>query len=178
MKTPLVVCAASAFLFLLVTGAAGARQLPRPPAALETLPADHWAYEALARVQSAEIQIGYMNDHARRPRTRSEFASDIAAELNKIRPALRVGIVSHREAKEELARLLREFQPELEGLGVDVSFVLSRLEMAKASAPFSDVPSKHWAYWAVEKLRRRGIVTGYPGGTFHPAPAKHVGTFR
>ena len=28
--------------------------------------------------------------------------------------------------------------------------------------PFSDVPKDHWAAAAVETLRRRGIVVGYP----------------
>ena len=30
------------------------------------------------------------------------------------------------------------------------------------SRPFSDVPKNHWAAAAVETLRQRGIVTGYP----------------
>lgn len=40
-----------------------------------------------------------------------------------------------------------------------------------ASQPFSDVPRDHWAFEAVEKLRQRGIITGYPGGTFNPPAA-------
>ena len=31
-----------------------------------------------------------------------------------------------------------------------------------AGGPFSDVPKDHWAAAAVETLRRRGIVKGYP----------------
>lgn len=30
--------------------------------------------------------------------------------------------------------------------------------------PFSDVPKDHWAAAAVDTLRRRGIVVGYPAG--------------
>ena len=30
------------------------------------------------------------------------------------------------------------------------------------SRPFSDVPKDHWAAAAVETLRQRGIVVGYP----------------
>ncbi len=32
------------------------------------------------------------------------------------------------------------------------------------NGPFSDVPKNHWAAAAVETLRQRGIVTGYPAG--------------
>lgn len=36
-----------------------------------------------------------------------------------------------------------------------------------ASNPFSDVPSDHWAYDAVEKLAADGIIEGYGDATFH-----------
>jgi hypothetical protein len=36
-----------------------------------------------------------------------------------------------------------------------------------ADRPFSDVPRDHWAYEAVEELRKLGILRGYP-----PAPAR------
>lgn len=35
-----------------------------------------------------------------------------------------------------------------------------------AQAPFADVPKDHWAYEAVNTLAQRGIVIGYPDGTF------------
>ena len=37
---------------------------------------------------------------------------------------------------------------------------------AFAQNAFSDVPSDHWAYDAVSQLAARGIVEGYPDGTF------------
>src|SRR5207248_8572546 len=33
-------------------------------------------------------------------------------------------------------------------------------------APFPDVPPDHWAFPAVESLRVKGIVRGYPDGNF------------
>ncbi|MFA5480509.1 MAG: S-layer homology domain-containing protein, partial [Candidatus Muiribacteriota bacterium] len=42
-------------------------------------------------------------------------------------------------------------------------FVLSFMAVAN---PFSDVPFSHWAYDAVAKLSARGIITGFPDGTF------------
>jgi len=35
-----------------------------------------------------------------------------------------------------------------------------------AQGPFNDVPTDHWAYDAVNKLQKDGIVIGYPDGTF------------
>jgi hypothetical protein len=35
-----------------------------------------------------------------------------------------------------------------------------------ASGPFADVPTDHWAYTSVEKLRDAGIVIGYPDQTY------------
>ncbi len=32
--------------------------------------------------------------------------------------------------------------------------------------PFADVPAKHWAYDAVNKLAQAGVVDGYGDGTF------------
>ena len=37
---------------------------------------------------------------------------------------------------------------------------------AFAQGPFNDVPTDHWAYDAVNKLQKDGIVIGYPDGTF------------
>jgi hypothetical protein len=35
--------------------------------------------------------------------------------------------------------------------------------------PFADVPRDHWAYDAVEELRRLGILRGYPPQSARPA---------
>lgn len=37
---------------------------------------------------------------------------------------------------------------------------------AFAQGPFADVPTDHWAYQAVNDLQQRGILLGYPDGTF------------
>lgn len=41
------------------------------------------------------------------------------------------------------------------------------LTPAQARDPFADVPLDHWAYSALESLRNKGIVIGYPDGTYH-----------
>lgn len=45
-------------------------------------------------------------------------------------------------------------------------FVLGLAGTAFAANPFTDVPAKHWAYDAVSKLQKAGIVDGYSDGTF------------
>jgi len=47
-------------------------------------------------------------------------------------------------------------------------FVLSVAGAAFAAPanPFVDVPAKHWAYGAVAKLAKAGIIDGYGDGTF------------
>lgn len=34
------------------------------------------------------------------------------------------------------------------------------------AAPFADTPTNHWAYEAVQDLAKKGIVIGYPDGTY------------
>lgn len=41
---------------------------------------------------------------------------------------------------------------------------------AVRSAPFPDVPQGHWAFDAVEQLRKQGILRGYPPVPPRPAP--------
>ena len=46
---------------------------------------------------------------------------------------------------------------------------MAALSVAPAFAqggPFADVPTDHWAYAAVDKLQKRGIVIGYPDATY------------
>ncbi|MDD5089588.1 MAG: S-layer homology domain-containing protein [Candidatus Wallbacteria bacterium] len=45
-------------------------------------------------------------------------------------------------------------------------FVLAIFAVTAFANPFSDVKFNHWAYDAVSKLSAKGIVTGYPDGTF------------
>lgn len=44
--------------------------------------------------------------------------------------------------------------------------VLATDTAPRRTTPFPDVPRNHWAFSAVEELRERGIVRGYPPGEF------------
>ena len=46
--------------------------------------------------------------------------------------------------------------------------VLSYKTLLTAQERFSDVPPGHWAYEAIMDLVQRGILSGYPDGTFKP----------
>ena len=40
---------------------------------------------------------------------------------------------------------------------------------AAAATTFSDVKSEHWAYESISSAAERGMINGYPDGTFRPA---------
>jgi hypothetical protein len=77
-----------------------------------------------------------------------------------------------------LARLVAEFKPDLQQLGIaeqQIEFaqkeLAARVESTPSpklpiAAPFRDVPKTHWAFEAVERLRQSGIVIGTPDGAF------------
>ncbi|HLK59399.1 MAG TPA: ankyrin repeat domain-containing protein [Chthonomonadaceae bacterium] len=41
------------------------------------------------------------------------------------------------------------------------------IALARPDKPFPDVPKDHWAYQAVMELKQKGILIGYPDGTFN-----------
>ena len=51
------------------------------------------------------------------------------------------------------------------GLAVAGAAALAPSASAQA-APFLDTPTNHWAYEAVQDLAKKGIVIGYPDGTY------------
>jgi hypothetical protein len=85
-----------------------------------------------------------------------------------------------------LSRLVLRFGPELTRLGVRVD----QLEISNApliapkmaprpalpvAPPFADVPQNHWAYDAVETLRKSGMIIGYTNGetSYFNSPTAH-----
>lgn len=75
-----------------------------------------------------------------------------------------------------LRRLTINRRWELERLGVDVGALLALQQDsirrilavdALTNGPFADVPATHWAFGAIEDLRKAGIVVGYLDGSFN-----------
>ena len=46
------------------------------------------------------------------------------------------------------------------------AMILATATIASAN-PFSDVPASHWAYQAVNSMAEKGIIQGFPNGTFN-----------
>lgn len=151
------------------------------PKAFQDVRKGHWAYAEAASLRKAGLKMAYI-PFERDPRvvTRYEFAVCIDRCLQE------VGLVSYgkpgsatgahpltRSIAVSLARLVKEFRDELRDLGVNVPKVSERLRAAigppdpPGSQPFPDVPPDHWSFHAVESLRQKGILRGYPDGTFN-----------
>ena len=110
------------------------------------VPAEHWAYESVQRLQNQGIVIGYPDGTygGRRAMTRYEFAVAIARLLDLIgriqqAPSGPAGITEAQLTErlrgfatqaqvDELRRLVTEFQNELTTLGVDLDAVRRRLD--------------------------------------------------
>lgn len=44
--------------------------------------------------------------------------------------------------------------------------LLITVQPTASAASFTDVPSNHWAYKAVDNISKRGLINGYPDGTY------------
>lgn len=55
--------------------------------------------------------------------------------------------------------------------GVSLTTSADRFTYDAPAPAFSDVPQSYWAYPAIEALAAKGIVSGFPGGTFKPDAA-------
>jgi len=51
---------------------------------------------------------------------------------------------------------------------VTIFFLYISIPKQAQAVRYSDVPTNHWAYYAIQYLSDRGIMTGYPDGTFKP----------
>jgi hypothetical protein len=68
--------------------------------------------------------------------------------------------------------MTRVFWMMLSTLYILASCAVARTDNAPVrTTPFPDVPKTHWAYDAVESLRQKGILRGYPPEVRKPAPA-------
>lgn len=49
-----------------------------------------------------------------------------------------------------------------------ISAVIVPSNNIQAASTFTDVPSSHWAYKSINNIASKGIISGYPDGTFRP----------
>jgi hypothetical protein len=157
----------------------------------ETVPFDHWAYDAIQTLADAGLIIGGPEG---RDVTRDEWALALlrlARSLDELGPPDLGRYVSRERVRAALATLVRVCWPDVEeavtrqGQGgretlhawlagikkgnwlyETAQAILRDVGEAPVAQPFPDVPRDHWAFGAVERLRKAGIVIGYPDGRF------------
>jgi hypothetical protein len=157
---------------LLLTAGAASAQNQKFDGPFTDVPSDHWAYSVLDQLREKDLNVnadygGNRSYGSRRALTRYEFAVATARMLERLatsegeqKPGAEKATAFRINA---LRRLAEEFAPQMKTLGVSMSDVYVRLANRE---PFTDVPANHWAASSVDKLRKAGIVIGFPGGDF------------
>ena len=153
------------------------------PDPTDPVPPDHWAYTALAKLLGPELDREW---HGNRQMTRYEFALGLWRVLESLGNSEQPpGELPAWEASDLLELVIREFGPELSLLSAAADeegspglrdrlasipeehwFHSTAGRLLDHLTPFRDVPRDHWAHNAVETLRQKGIIVGYPAGTF------------
>ncbi|WP_332650870.1 S-layer homology domain-containing protein [Lysinibacillus sp. 54212] len=146
--------------------------------------AGHWAYSAIIALNDKNLIKGYPNGTYMPDSsiTRAEAASIIARALNlkntknppftdvpsshfaynAIAAVAEHGIITGREKN--------KFSPEGKLTRAEMASILTRAYNLSGTStlPFTDVPSSHWAYGAIQKLYANKLAGGYPDNTFRP----------
>ncbi len=188
MRHPFTLCLVLPLLLCLVARSFAAPATVGPS---ENVVLTNQAYNDLQTVQNVGVVLANYPGTtigSRVPMSSSDFAVAIArlwTLLNLQTPPMSATVVTLRQDTETrlknhplalaaLKRLVNEFQPELTAQGQDVSAIQAHLAALRPdlrplpiSPPFRDVPRSHWAFQAVENLRRIGILTGGSEGRFH-----------
>ncbi len=138
------------------------------------VPANDPGFQNADTLQKAGVVLGGPEGtYSRRPPGRREFAAAIVKLMHHISSdhAQENQLAASPPALTALNALVAEFTPELTAMKENVTQYQSTLAALAArhplvDHPFSDVPPDHWAAAAVETLRQRGIVKGYPAGAY------------
>ncbi|MES2460948.1 MAG: hypothetical protein V4671_10215 [Armatimonadota bacterium] len=121
---------------------------------------DHWAYQAIDRLQNTPLVIGYGRE------TRPALTRLALAEATAVFLVQEVSEPSAEPPNPDrlllLARLVNTFESELRLLGVDVAAEKSRLTAAETSVLRKTDSEKEGRDSAMEILHRAGIIIGYP----------------
>ncbi len=150
------------------------------PDAFKDVPRGSWEYGAMSVLQRSGILItfsacfGYVRPHGERTLTRFEFAVCVdrtmqCVTLEKPNHGASAGL--NAKTASLLHRFIGEYRSELAELGVGPKMRMQWLAHLKrfepADGPFPDVSKSHWGSDAVERLRKLGVLRGYPDGLFH-----------
>jgi hypothetical protein len=157
------------------------------------VPAGHWAYKAVEDLRRRYVLTRYPDGYFSGKRALSRYGFSIAVDqalrdmedlrkqgLPRWEPGPRggqdlIGGVTMEEAA-SLRRLCTEFKDELSTICFGASYIEALIShMSGAVKPFKDVPAGHWAQPAVDNLRQKSILLGYPDGTFRGTPLWKMG---
>jgi len=144
---------------------------------------DHWGYDSFWWLSQAGIRVEVRRGPSEQAVTRYQFARLAAPLFPSLQedllraderwvsdPALTWADVDppHLQRREQTARWLMERMQDhslLKRLSAGVR-VPQRGWAATPATGYRDVPLTHPAYQAVNELRKQGVITGYPDGTF------------
>lgn len=152
---------------------------PRARKTFPDIPENHWAHEALYELYKFRLPPNkYVDPDLGRhtgPGPVKSFAhwSEVIEEIVERLPASAslAPVPPDDDVFLGLARLCRFFEPELKGLGANVSDLQQTIDKVIRTVegrrrPLSDVPHSHWASEAISKLHSAGVLSGYPSGRF------------
>jgi hypothetical protein len=159
---------------------------PTPPGdhASQDIPFQSQASREILTLQRAGIVIGFP-EGTESLHTREQLSNALGQLLAQIFPPREAvsSAAASREAAQlkntlslnlpalaALTHLVSQFSPELTAKGFNVPAIQKELTSFAAGRSltvvprFTDVPRSHWAYSAVEALRKAGLIIGEGGG--------------
>jgi hypothetical protein len=151
----------------LIVEASGAQE---PPEMFRDVPKSHWSYDALNSLIDSGFPVPTPS-HGLKGRilTPYEFAVILDRSLITIREEFRASKRLTPAQATTILRLYKEYGKELQDMRRPAwteDSVVGVLNQAQGVTGFKDVPPDHWAYKAVDDLRKKGILRGYPDGRF------------
>ena len=138
------------------------------PDMFKDMPKGHWAYMTCEKLRKVGVLDGYPDRYflGKYALTRYEFAVAADRTLQIIKRRSDAGKRTTDEQAALVRRLTNEFRIELASMGITHEQTTVTINQAQGLPGFKDVPPDHWAYPAVERLRQKGILRGYPDGSF------------
>ena len=129
----------------------------------DVLPGTSWTYDTASQLIARGVSPSVLTDGRWGPTTRYEMASIVEKMVIRT-DASKISEID----RWRLTRLIMEFWEELETLGMRPKDALYRIgaKSAEHSNPFVDVPPDHWSHDAIAQLAARGIISGYPDGSY------------
>jgi len=128
---------------------------------------DHFD-EILDSVYKQSISLRFSDPTTKETQAAARQAAEAVSRRRYFRSNLNTLVVLTRFFSKDL----KEIGSSPEAVKIRLDRISSRIanwpvpQPGAAQSPFADVPTSHWAANAVHELRAKGLITGYPDGTF------------